>query len=136
MAEAAIKWAAAAFALTLGFFLVLAAITNRWPTAVVVRNEVEDASCAIAFSDGFTWSVDLRRGEEKFWLFIFGPPDNAKAICSTPTRVFQDVESFSCNRNLSASGAFVEKFNIVEVGPDSGPYVWCVMASMSAGPRA
>lgn len=130
MAEAAIKWSAAAFALMLGFLLVLAAITNRWPTAVVVRNEVEDASCAIAFSDGFTWNIDLKRGEEKAWLFVFGPPDSAEASCSTPTRVFHDVEGFGCGGNPSA--AFMEKFNIREEGPD----VWCVMASVNAEARA
>lgn len=132
MAEAAIKWAAAAIALMVGGLPELGAITNRWPTAVVVRNEVEDASCAIAFSDGFTWDMDLRRGEEKFWLFIFGPPDYADASCSTPTRTFHDDESFTCGGHLP--DAFEATFSITET--DSGLDDFCVMASLTAGAQA
>ena len=133
MAEAAIKWAAAVFALTLGGLLVLGAITNRWPTAVVVRNDVEDATCAIAFSDGFTWNIDLRRGEEKFWLFIFGAPDSADASCSAPTRTFHDSESFTCGGHRPPA-AFEVRFNIIE--PDSRLDEFCVMASLTAGAQA
>ncbi len=128
MAEAAIRWTAVAFALTLGGLLVLASITNRWPTVVVVRNEVEDARCAVSFSDGFTWNIDLRRGEEKFWLFVFGPPDSAEASCSTPTRTFHDGKSFTCGGQPPF--AFEEKF-IIEA--DSRLDEFCVMASLTAG---
>lgn len=132
MAEVAIKWTAAALAATLGLLLVLAAVTNRWPTVVVVRNEVEDATCAIAFSDGFTWNIDLRRGEEKFWLFVFGSPDSADASCSTPTRTFHDSESFTCGGHRPA--AFEATFSITE--PDPRLDEFCVMASLTAGAQA
>ena len=69
-------------AVAMGAVAIIAAIcavTGRWPTMVVVQSRLPASECSFAFSDGFTWNVDLKPGQERFWLFVLGRPEKVAA---------------------------------------------------------
>jgi len=78
------KFLLAALVGTAGVVIAICAITGRWPAVVTVRNDLEPVSCALAFSDGWTWTVDLEEDQKKFWIFLLGKPDSVDVACKAP----------------------------------------------------
>lgn len=97
--------AVAGAAVALG--VVMCAVTGRWPTVVVVESKLEDARCAFAFSDGFTWEVELGQGQERFWLFALGRPDRANIACRSATRMIERTHYF-------CDSAFEQRIRLTE----------------------
>lgn len=85
MIAATARFLLAALAGTAGVIIAICAITGRWPAVVTVRNDVEPVTCALAFSDGWTWNVDLAEDQKKFWIFLLGKPDSVDVACKAPT---------------------------------------------------
>jgi hypothetical protein len=79
-----VKFLLAMLVAAAGVLVVICAVTGRWPAIITVRNDVERVSCALAFSDGWTWDVDLEEDQKKFWIFLLGKPDSVDVACRTP----------------------------------------------------
>ena len=84
MIAATARFMLAALVGTAGVVIAICAITGRWPAIVTVRNDLGPVSCALAFSDGWTWNVDLDEDQKKFWIFLLGKPDSVEAVCKAP----------------------------------------------------
>ncbi len=87
MIAATVKFLLAAVIGAAGILVVICAVTGRWPVMITVRNDVERVSCALGFSDGWTWDVDLDEDQKKFWIFVLGKPDSVDVACKAPTEV-------------------------------------------------
>ena len=61
--------------------------------------------CTLAFSDGFTLNVDIKRGQERNWLFILGRPEKVDIACKGGDLEIARVHYF-CN------DAFEQKIRI------------------------
>lgn len=84
-------------AVAMGAVAIIAAIcavTGRWPSMVVVESRLPASECSFAFSDGFTWDVDLNPGQERFWLFVLGRPEKVAATCGVGSQKVERIHYF------------------------------------------
>lgn len=74
--------------------LLICAVTGRWPSMVVVETRLAASQCSFAFSDGFTWDVALKPGQERFWLFVLGRPEKVAATCRVGGHKIERIHYF------------------------------------------
>lgn len=97
MLAAVARFLIAAAAAVVLILVVMWATTGRWPAIVTVRNTLENAQCALTFSDGWTWTVALKQGEQKNWFFLLGQPKTVDAVCDVAGRRIVRKHAF-CDR--------------------------------------
>lgn len=91
------RFLVAAAAACVLILLVMWTTTGRWPATIAVHNALEDAQCSLTFSDGWTWTVALKQGEQKNWFFLLGQPKSVEAVCSVAGREIHRRHAF-CDR--------------------------------------
>lgn len=94
MLAAAARFLIAAAAAVVLILFVMWTMTGRWPATVTVRNTLEGAQCALTFSDGWTWNVALKQGEQKNWFFLLGRPNSVEAVCTVRGREVRRRHAF------------------------------------------